>query len=161
MTRCCPTQPHSQRVRGVCVVLLSVVLFTQPAACGTAAPDTAFYVLGDTSYGACCVDVVAARHVSADGIVHCGDTCMSVPSGVRVLFVLPRARAEPSLAALVQLVHAHPTHTVVLARAYAHLRDELAAACPAATIPALPLHYDGTEPCPPFFGLAQPAFPVL
>jgi diphthamide biosynthesis enzyme Dph1/Dph2-like protein len=35
------------------------------------------FVLGDTSYGACCVDEVAAQHLSADVIVHYGRTCLS------------------------------------------------------------------------------------
>ena len=41
--------------------------------CGT----VLLFVLGDTSYGACCVDEVAAQHLSADVIVHYGRTCLS------------------------------------------------------------------------------------
>ena len=35
------------------------------------------FILGDTSYGACCVDEVAAEHVDADVVVHYGRSCLS------------------------------------------------------------------------------------
>jgi diphthamide biosynthesis enzyme Dph1/Dph2-like protein len=35
------------------------------------------FVLGDTSYGECCVDEVNAQHLNADIIVHFGETCCS------------------------------------------------------------------------------------
>ncbi|XP_067294383.1 2-(3-amino-3-carboxypropyl)histidine synthase subunit 2 [Pseudorasbora parva] len=35
------------------------------------------FILGDTSYGSCCVDEVAAEHVRADCIVHYGPSCLS------------------------------------------------------------------------------------
>lgn len=47
-----------------------------------------FYVLGDTSYGSCCVDEVAAEHVSADVIVHYGRACMSPTTRENVIYVL-------------------------------------------------------------------------
>ena len=34
------------------------------------------FVLGDTSYGSCCVDEVAAQHLVADCIVHYGRSCL-------------------------------------------------------------------------------------
>ena len=34
-------------------------------------------ILGDTSYGECCVDEVAAEHVGADSVIHYGHTCMT------------------------------------------------------------------------------------
>ena len=34
------------------------------------------FVLGDTSYGSCCVDEVAAQHLQADCIVHFGRSCL-------------------------------------------------------------------------------------
>ncbi|XP_053698038.1 2-(3-amino-3-carboxypropyl)histidine synthase subunit 2 [Sabethes cyaneus] len=42
-----------------------------------AIPEAEFFILGDTSYGSCCVDEIAASHVSADAIVHFGHTCLS------------------------------------------------------------------------------------
>ncbi|CAM9575478.1 unnamed protein product, partial [Heterosigma akashiwo] len=35
------------------------------------------FALGDTSYGACCVDEVNAAHLGADSIVHFGPACLS------------------------------------------------------------------------------------
>ena len=35
------------------------------------------YILGDTSYGSCCVDEVAAEHVNCDSIIHFGPACLS------------------------------------------------------------------------------------
>lgn len=45
------------------------------------------FILGDTSYGACCVDEVAAEHVDADVIVHYGRSCLSPPSRLPVIYV--------------------------------------------------------------------------
>ncbi|KAI8509022.1 Diphthamide biosynthesis protein 2 [Branchiostoma belcheri] len=45
------------------------------------------YILGDTSYGSCCVDEVAAQHVNANCIVHYGRSCLSPTSHLPVLFV--------------------------------------------------------------------------
>ncbi|BFZ55349.1 Diphthamide biosynthesis protein 2 [Savitreella phatthalungensis] len=46
-----------------------------------------FYVLGDTSYGSCCVDEVAAEHIGADAIVHYGRSCLSPTSRLPVIYV--------------------------------------------------------------------------
>lgn len=45
------------------------------------------FILGDTSYGACCVDEVAAEHVDADCLVHYGRSCLSPPSRLPVIYV--------------------------------------------------------------------------
>ncbi|KAF2200378.1 diphthamide biosynthesis protein [Delitschia confertaspora ATCC 74209] len=45
------------------------------------------YILADTSYGACCVDEVAAEHVDADVVVHYGRSCLSPPSRLPVIYV--------------------------------------------------------------------------
>jgi len=34
------------------------------------------YVLGDTSYGSCCVDEVGAQHMCCDFIIHYGNACL-------------------------------------------------------------------------------------
>lgn len=44
-------------------------------------------ILGDTSYGACCVDEVAAEHVDADVVVHYGRACLSPTGRLPVIFV--------------------------------------------------------------------------
>ncbi|KAI4642857.1 hypothetical protein J4E93_006926 [Alternaria ventricosa] len=49
--------------------------------------DGSLFILGDTSYGACCVDEVAAEHVDADVVVHYGRSCLSPPSRLPVVYV--------------------------------------------------------------------------
>ncbi|XP_065192022.1 2-(3-amino-3-carboxypropyl)histidine synthase subunit 2-like [Sycon ciliatum] len=51
-----------------------------------AAPDSQLFVLADTSYGSCCVDEVAAEHVSADAIIHFGHSCLSSVRRLPVLY---------------------------------------------------------------------------
>lgn len=38
-------------------------------------------------YASCCVDVVAAQHINADAIIHFGDSCMSIPPTIPLLYV--------------------------------------------------------------------------
>lgn len=45
------------------------------------------FILGDTSYGACCVDEVAAEHVDADVVVHYGRSCLSPTARLPVIYV--------------------------------------------------------------------------
>jgi diphthamide biosynthesis protein 2 len=49
--------------------------------------DKRLFILADTSYGACCVDEVAAEHVDADVVVHYGRSCLSPPSRLPVVYV--------------------------------------------------------------------------
>ncbi|KNC74229.1 diphthamide biosynthesis protein 2, partial [Sphaeroforma arctica JP610] len=49
------------------------------------------FVLGDTTYGSCCVDTVAAEHVKASLIVHYGESCQSLVTKVPVLYIYGRA----------------------------------------------------------------------
>lgn len=44
-------------------------------------------ILGDTSYGACCVDEVAAEHVDAEVVVHYGRSCLSPTARLPVIYV--------------------------------------------------------------------------
>ena len=39
--------------------------------------NTSFAVLGDTSYGECCVDEIAAEHFGSDGVIHYGNSCLA------------------------------------------------------------------------------------
>lgn len=45
------------------------------------------YILADTSYGACCVDEVAAEHVDAEVVVHYGRSCLSPTARLPVIYV--------------------------------------------------------------------------
>ncbi len=48
------------------------------------------YILADTSYGACCVDEVAAEHVNADVVVHYGRACLSPTARIPVVHVFTK-----------------------------------------------------------------------
>lgn len=66
------------------------------------------YILADTSYGSCCVDEVAARHVDADLVVHYGHACLSTTVAVPVIYVFTKQvlpdelKAVEALASLAQ-----------------------------------------------------------
>lgn len=51
--------------------------------------DVLVFILGDTSYGACCADEVGAQHLDADAIIHYGDACLSPTRSLPVLYVFP------------------------------------------------------------------------
>jgi diphthamide biosynthesis protein 2 len=59
---------------------------TTPVASNTAISEK-LYILADTSYGSCCVDEVAAEHVSADVVIHYGRSCLSPTSHLPVIYV--------------------------------------------------------------------------
>ncbi|XP_068223479.1 2-(3-amino-3-carboxypropyl)histidine synthase subunit 2 isoform X2 [Palaemon carinicauda] len=48
------------------------------------------YILGDTTYGSCCVDEVAAEHVGADAVIHFGRTCLSPSRRLPILYIFTR-----------------------------------------------------------------------
>lgn len=45
--------------------------------------------MGDTSYGSCCVDEVAAAHVDSNAIIHFGHACLSKVVRLPILYVFP------------------------------------------------------------------------
>ena len=51
------------------------------------APTPRFFLLGDTAYGPCCVDEVAAAHYGADAVVHYGHTCLTPTADLPALHV--------------------------------------------------------------------------
>ncbi|OQV16209.1 Diphthamide biosynthesis protein 2 [Hypsibius exemplaris] len=48
-----------------------------------------FFILGDTTYGSCCVDEIAAEHASCDALIHFGPSCLSPTSRLPVALVFP------------------------------------------------------------------------
>lgn len=48
------------------------------------------FILADTSYGACCVDEIAAEHVDADVVVHYGRSCLSLTARLPVIYVFTK-----------------------------------------------------------------------
>ena len=51
-------------------------------------------IAGDTSYGECCVDEVAASHLSADGVIHFGHTCLTPTQSLPVMYVYTRRECD-------------------------------------------------------------------
>ena len=52
--------------------------------------DKKLYILADTSYGSCCVDEIAAEHVSAEVVVHYGRACLSPTTRLPVIYVFTK-----------------------------------------------------------------------
>ncbi|KAJ4364810.1 Diphthamide biosynthesis protein 2 [Ascochyta clinopodiicola] len=77
---------ESQR-NGAAVEELSAKLETNMGLEEKPDDEDRLFILGDTSYGACCVDEVAAEHVDADCVVHYGRSCLSPPSRLPVIYV--------------------------------------------------------------------------
>lgn len=50
--------------------------------------------MGDTSYGSCCVDEIAAQHINADSIIHFGHACLNPTSRLPVFHVLPKQEID-------------------------------------------------------------------
>ena len=81
------------------------------------------FILGDTSYGACCVDEVAAEHVDADVVVHYGRACLSPTARLPVIYVFTRKplSVEPVVRAF-KSTYPDPSTKLILAAdvTYAH-----------------------------------------
>ena len=57
-------------------------------------PPPSLYILADTSYAPCCVDVTAAQHCNADAIIHYGLACLSTTHPLPVHFVFGQAELD-------------------------------------------------------------------
>ncbi|KAG5437388.1 hypothetical protein PCANB_000819 [Pneumocystis canis] len=53
-----------------------------------------FFILGDTSYGNCCVDEIAAQHVQAECIIHYGHACLSTTERLPVKYILGKQELD-------------------------------------------------------------------
>lgn len=70
-----------------------------------------FFILGDTSFGSCCVDEVAASHIKADSIIHYGDACLSRTVRVPVKYIFPATHSAELIlleSRLEQAIHSTP-----------------------------------------------------
>ncbi|ETE68404.1 Diphthamide biosynthesis protein 2, partial [Ophiophagus hannah] len=87
------------------------------------------YVLGDTSYGSCCVDEVAAEHVGAEAIVHYGPACLSPCRKLPVLHIFGQEQLDVMRCVEVfqELYPDRQAYVVVLSdSAFFHAIDDLA-----------------------------------
>ncbi|KAF0295004.1 2-(3-amino-3-carboxypropyl)histidine synthase subunit 2 [Amphibalanus amphitrite] len=86
------------------------------------------YILADTSYGSCCVDEVAADHVTADCVIHFGHACLSATSRLPVYYVFVDLPLDVSSAADV-LCPALPADGTVVVFVDVRYQHALAALC--------------------------------
>ncbi|KAM5247903.1 2-(3-amino-3-carboxypropyl)histidine synthase subunit 2 [Ctenodactylus gundi] len=88
------------------------------------------FILGDTSYGSCCVDVLGAEQAGAQALVHFGPACLSPPASLLpITFVLgQRSVALELCAKAFEAQNPDPTAPVVLLSepACAHALEALA-----------------------------------
>jgi diphthamide biosynthesis protein 2 len=52
------------------------------------------FILGDTSYGECCVDEVAATHLGADAVIHYGRSCLQQNSRLPVKYIFGKSKID-------------------------------------------------------------------
>uniref|UniRef100_A0A8B9PQ55 2-(3-amino-3-carboxypropyl)histidine synthase subunit 2 n=1 Tax=Apteryx owenii TaxID=8824 RepID=A0A8B9PQ55_APTOW len=93
-----------------------------------AATGAEMYILGDTTYGSCCVDEVAAEHVGAEALVHYGPACLSPCGKLPVLHIFGRQPLDVERCAEVfrEFYPDRQSHVVVLSDVvYAHAMGEL------------------------------------
>ncbi|XP_026792758.3 2-(3-amino-3-carboxypropyl)histidine synthase subunit 2 [Pangasianodon hypophthalmus] len=85
------------------------------------------YILGDTTYGSCCVDEVAAEHVGADCIVHYGRSCLSPSRRLPLMYVFGKRpiNVQECAAAFRELYPDRETHMIILYDVtYSHAIDD-------------------------------------
>ncbi|KAI8911647.1 putative diphthamide synthesis protein-domain-containing protein [Gorgonomyces haynaldii] len=109
----------------VCLQFPDHMLQSAPAIAEQLRDSSRIYVLGDTTFGSCCVDTVAAQHVDCDLLIHYGPTCLSKPScAYPVLFKFDKL--ELDLEDLFSKMQSLPSKTLVMYdTGYYHLVDTI------------------------------------
>jgi len=77
------------------------------------------FILGDTTFGACCVDEVAAAHMNADSVIHFGHTCLTPSRTLPVLYIY--TRLDLCLSSLADALSSLPLVLLVWDVQYDHL----------------------------------------
>ncbi|XP_014291497.1 2-(3-amino-3-carboxypropyl)histidine synthase subunit 2 isoform X2 [Halyomorpha halys] len=84
------------------------------------------YILGDTTYGSCCVDEIAAQHIGGDAIIHFGHSCLTSSPQIPVLNIFPKRKMDFS--ALRSLIsEMNGSIVVIYDVGYHHLLGEIQA----------------------------------
>ncbi|XP_004614340.1 2-(3-amino-3-carboxypropyl)histidine synthase subunit 2 [Sorex araneus] len=128
------------------------------------------FILGDTTYGSCCVDVLGAEQAGVQALVHFGPACLSPPARpLPVAFVLGhRSVALELCAQAFEALHPERSAPVVLLSepACAHALEPLAALLRPqypdllVSSPALPLPKDSLQAEPPPMECLGRRFPL-
>lgn len=50
-------------------------------------PNKFFFIIGETSYGYCCADEIAALHLKAELIIRIGNSCLTKTQNIPVFFL--------------------------------------------------------------------------
>lgn len=90
--------------------------------------DEKLCILGDTSYGACCVDEVAAEHTDAEVVVHYGRSCLSPTARLPVIYVFTAKSLdiEAVVTSFKEIYHSKEDKVCLMADIpYSHHLDEL------------------------------------
>jgi diphthamide biosynthesis protein 2 len=82
------------------------------SASSSPSPVPDFFILADTSYGGCCVDEVAAKHVDADLVVHFGHACLSATARLPVIYVFTK-QPLASVSDAAQALAAHAKNNIL------------------------------------------------
>ncbi|NXF07457.1 DPH2 synthase, partial [Smithornis capensis] len=93
-----------------------------------AATGAEMFVLGDTTYGSCCVDEVAAEHAGAEAVLHYGPACLSPCRKLPVLHIFGQQPLDVGRCAEAfrDLYPERQSRVVVLSDVvYAYAMDEL------------------------------------
>ena len=64
--------------------------------CAESGSDVQLFILGDTTYGECCVDEIAAEHIASDGVIHFGHTCLTATCRLPALWIFTRKECDVS-----------------------------------------------------------------
>ncbi|XP_014261781.1 2-(3-amino-3-carboxypropyl)histidine synthase subunit 2 isoform X2 [Cimex lectularius] len=89
------------------------------------------FILGDTSYGSCCVDEVASRHVQGDAIIHFGHACLTNNNSIPVLYILTK-KCLNVLECIdkIKPVLENGDTLILYDSGYSHLRNEIVQSIP-------------------------------
>lgn len=72
-------------------------------------------ILADTSYGACCVDEVAAEHADADAVVHYGRACLSPTTRLPVIYIFTKQPlSQDSVVQAFESIYSQRSERVIL-----------------------------------------------
>ncbi|EDQ87073.1 uncharacterized protein MONBRDRAFT_33491 [Monosiga brevicollis MX1] len=102
--------------------------------------EASLFLLGDTSFGECCVDEVAAEHAGADLIIHFGHSCLSRTTKIPALYAFGRCPVNVGVAQqiIAKTVDKQLNLLLLTAVEYAHAADAAAAAATCGSCSTMP-----------------------
>lgn len=117
-------------------------------------PNARLYILADTSYGACCVDEIAAEHVHADVVVHYGRACLSPTVRIPVIhiFTVQPLRRNAELTKDFKSFYDREQRTILMAdvmyQGHLHILTEDLRSCGFPNLHVAEIVHDPSSPIP-------------